>query len=367
MRTLSLALLVLAACGPTLPSPPPASALDRAEAQAFGEHFAELLTRCDVDALGAAVDVTTFGLRMLDGVALDDAKKAAVLSAFKMETLWGPMCGLLRQGHVRATLLRVVEVDGAPRPLVRLLSDGSANYLELEVARIDGQPKLVDYVTYSNAQHATDSMRVGIAASLSDPDPFRADALERFSKCATAGDEACARVAYEDVPEEARQSPRMFTMELLFARKDPAKLLALIERFEKVHPGDPKLRFLSIDAHILRKEWPQALAAVDQLDQLVHDPFLDSRRANIELQAGHLDASRRYAERLVATEPELVQGHIARWWVSMSQRDFAAAVASLKVLHERFDRDPSRAEIAKLVGGRELLASPQYQAWRGPD
>jgi tetratricopeptide (TPR) repeat protein len=182
-----------------------------------------------------------------------------------------------------------------------------------------------------------------------------------------AEDPGKALAALAALPKKAQESKPLQLLKIQAASAvDDASYEAAIAGYEKLFPGDPSLNLVSIDGFIVRKNFSEALKVVDRLDEsLGGDPYLDELRVSLLLQNGKdLDRATEIAEKSLAAQPESEDAHYLLLGAHVANRNFAGAVAIMRLMGERFDLvfeeeglDPGDANYMA------LKASPEWAAY----
>jgi tetratricopeptide (TPR) repeat protein len=277
--------------------------------------------------------------------------------------------------------LRVRNGDGQPRALFRLLLPGSGgvNYHELPLARRgEGRVMAVDIHIYLTGELMSDTMRrafVPIAADASaglierlagrEQDLVKHfSTVERMMTEVRAGRHQAGLAAYRQLPESLQREKTFLILRMQAAQAlNEQEYAAAIADLERFHPDDPCIDILSIDGHLLKKQYALALRSIGRLDKAIGgDPYLDVLKSNVSFEQGDLPAAREAAERAVAGEPTLPDAHWALVTVLLKQQDFGAALDAMTRLEEEFQADFSRIETEPLY--EPLVRSPEYAVWR---
>jgi tetratricopeptide (TPR) repeat protein len=127
-----------------------------------------------------------------------------------------------------------------------------------------------------------------------------------------------------------------------------------IKDYEKLYPNEPNMHLLQIDEYTVRKDYPKALNAVNELDKMIDkDPLLDYHRAMCYTLMK--DTARRVEclERLVKNMPDFEDGIIELIASYFSTKEFEKA----KPLVDNFK---SKAEFNQLTLKLLLNSYPGY-------
>lgn len=362
MRFVS-ALLVIALGACSGSQPEALGPVSEEEALAFGQRLAGLLAPCDRPALAASTNGPMFLQRALDGVAVPDEEKVRLMAAATGHELWDGVCA--DNDRKRVALVGAREVDGAWRPILRRLDAHGFGHLGLELQRIEGRVQVVDFLSYAVGDSVSGNVNAMMRAMNPGSSAAGLGPMTRVHHFYSSGDVVRAREAYAELPAELRESRGfMLNVELKLVAGDLAAYDALLARIEARWPNDPTLGFIYFDRDARAGHWTRAIAALDRLDRVLRDPYLDSERARVLSAAGELEAARAASERAVAAVPDEPNVHDVHARICMAQRDHACTVATLERLASRFGVRRSAEELSAEEGGPELVASPEWKAYR---
>lgn len=173
--------------------------------------------------------------------------------------------------------------------------------------------------------------------------------------------------AVRTLPPRVRASKILMTIEVQLTKSldDDAAYLQAIERYAAAFPNDSSLDFVRLDSDLSHKRYDAYLAAVDRIDRRVGgDPYLEILRSEAYLASNRPAEAIAHARTATEREPTLQ----AAWWALVTAqaagKDFAAAVATLEVLRAKFGARLDPASLSADARFQELVASPDYLAWR---
>lgn len=281
----------------------------------------------------------------------------------------------------RVRLLRIRQVDGHQRAQLRMLVGDGLNYLDLLIVRTPaGVTRVVDYQDMATGEFLSRTI-----ASVAIPALAQASRtpLERLVKGSSneylgmvgtvpeirglieQGKHAEAMERWRGLPEAFRSTRAGATLRMLIAQgMGDAEHLASLQEIERLFPNDPALSLVQVDANILAKRYPQALEAVDRVDQIVGgDPYLDGMRADIRLQAGDLAGSQKDVARGCEREPGLIDLWWTRLGVSLKADTHAETARALDEINQRFGIE-FQDDLGAVAEYARFAASPEHAAWR---
>lgn len=254
------------------------------------------------------------------------------------------------------TLLRIREERGATRALFRLISDGGVNYHDLTLGhRRDGSVCVVDAYYYAMGEYLSETLRhtllkVAAAENASFLERLVGDEreylrhmsrIDEIQAHVAAGHPEKALATYDSLPRSVQlEKPFLLSRIMITQSLDESLYLAAMADYQRQYPDDPSLDLMLIDMHLLRGDHAKALATVDRLEKrVVRDPYLDSLRGNLYLQAGRPDEARRAFQRCVDDEPTLDAGYFGLVDAAMASEDFDSVAKLLTQLEELFGYD----------------------------
>lgn len=324
----------------------------------------------------ACWDLERFGDRTLAGLRLEAAQRRDFIAGMSSTFKWGTMNAKQLGDGGSYRLVRTSRQDGIPHALYRMVnSEGALNYHHLSFSSDGADAKAVDAYIHTSGELLSETMRVMIAPAfakekgvslgkllgLPDDDPLTGFA--RLHQLIEQGDHRGALAAYAALPKATRALKGILLQRLRAAQQvgDREYRLALKE-LAAAFPRDPATSFMLIDAHFMDKELEPGLACIDRLEQaLGGDPYLDTQRAALLMETGHLPEARLKAEAAVRNEPVVKYS----WWtlvtVTLRQRDHRRTAELLTAMKERFAL--TFGDLAEIPDYKQFVASPEYAAW----
>jgi tetratricopeptide (TPR) repeat protein len=275
------------------------------------------------------------------------------------------------------SVLRARVVDGRPRVLMRLIThEGTVNYHEFTLARYpDGQIVTEDIYDYSVGEPATQTFRRLMLGYIAEKNQGVIDKLTGSERLLTKHREDLAKMAqqvsngqykeafatFHKLPAELQKNKivRIVGMQAAQGADDDDEYLAQMEQFRKEHPNDPASDLLSLDYFSLKKEYPELLKAVEQLDKnLGGDPYLMAFRANVLLEMKKYKEAREAAEKAIKDDPKLDLGYLVRAGISAQEKNHKDALVWLKKLVEATGTEPDLDMDERFA---DFVKSPQFQ------
>jgi tetratricopeptide (TPR) repeat protein len=215
------------------------------------------------------------------------------------------------------SLIKHYEKDKIQHLLFRLYDDGSLNYHDYELTRTGGQPKVADIFIYMSGENFSETLKnlfIQFKDELGDDSNNESAGwikkMPDIRSLITAGKHQQALDIYNSMPEKIKRG-RVFQIvhvEICSGLEEEEYSKAITE-YETLYPNEPNMKLLLIDGYILRKDYPKALNAVNDLDKMLDkDPLLDYHRAMCYSLMKD-DAKRtEHLERLVKNIPDFQDG-----------------------------------------------------------
>jgi len=277
-------------------------------------------------------------------------------------------------------LLRVHSVDGKPRALFRMMrGDGGINYHDLFLVKTPlGAVVAEDAYIFATGERLSETYHrifVQLAAQqnrglfdrLVKRDQAYVKSLPTINNMIAATrrkDGRSALALFATLPEEVRRMKFHQILRLQAATQplNAAEYERAITEFRELFPSDRSLALFSIDYYSLRKEFDNALAAVDRLDRSIGgDPCLDYLRAGIFLQQDRLPKADAAIRRALKAIPDLLQPHWMKLAILLKQAKHEETLSTLKDMDRRFKMNWMDFRFNPQYAG--FVSSPQHAQW----
>lgn len=321
-------------------------------------------------------DLEQFGDRTLAGLKLEPGERRDFIAGMSSTFKWGTMNAKQLGDGGSYRLVRTSRQEGRPHALYRMVnSEGALNYHHLSFTSDGPDAKAIDAYIHTSGELLSETMRVMIAPTFAKqkgtslakvlglPDDDHLTGFVKLHQLMEQGDHRGALAAYAALPKATRALKGILLQRLRAAQQvgDREYRLALKE-LAAAFPKDPATSFMLIDAHFMDKELEPGLACIDRLEQaLGGDPYLDTQRAALLMETGHLPEARLKAEAAVRNEPAVKYC----WWtlvtVTLRQRDHRRTADLLTEMKERFAL--TFGDLAEIPDYKQFVASPEYAAW----
>ncbi|HEX5754239.1 MAG TPA: hypothetical protein VFZ09_49105 [Archangium sp.] len=371
-------LLVVLAAQPTA-APTPAPAMDPAYV-AYTTELEQGIHAGDGSILDARVDVDRLLERATRGTSTPKAFHDGFSKGVRRSGLQlGKQLVATREDDSSFRLLRLRMEGGAPHALYRVMtSQSGVNYLDLELARnAEGQVVIVDFYPYITGEPFSETLRRMYLQAAKEAGYNLVDKLmgkeQDFLKNAPKLQEMQRQVqekqyaevvkTFDALPESLRKNKPFLLLRLSAAAQlDEAQYQKSIQDFEQAYPNDPSLDLISIDGHMMRKDYATVMKMIDRLDQRVKDPYLQYLRGSVMLDKGDRKAALGHFKAAIAGEPTLTLAHWVLIGLSLQDKQFKDTARYL----DGIERDTS-VEIGDLTALEEyagFVKSPEYKAWK---
>ena len=317
-----------------------------------------------------------FGLRLIDQRIKKDFIERAQL---QFESVVRPAFSDSTEG-IKATVLGIESRGERGRALVRFDLPGlQFSYHEYEL-RLDRKNRVivVDWVDYLRGERYTDGLgtvlvmaspSTAAARKLIDYQIAKESDMFQFTELLKAARDRRADRYVEILnglrPEIQRQRVVVLTsVQLAKQIRNRRMLRTMLVQMAEHFPEEPLYSLMLLDYYVPSKMFA---AAADGLRR-TYDKFgfddaaMEARLSALTLEMGSPADANAMAERAIELEPGLELA----WWSAFRARvalaDFAAAVAAVQTLEERFGHTLGRAELERDPTFAPLLASAEFAA-----
>ncbi|AKJ01822.1 hypothetical protein ATI61_103537 [Archangium gephyra] len=371
-------LLVVLAAQPTA-APIKAPAMDPAYV-AYTTELEQGIHAGDASLMDTRVDMDRLLERATRGTSAPKAFHDGFASGVRRSGMQlGKQLVATREDDSSFRLLRLRMEGGAPHALYRVMtSQGGVNYLDLELAKnAEDQVVIADFYPYITGEPFSETMRRMYLQAAKEAGYNLVDKLmgkeQDFLKNASklqdmqrlVQEKKFAEVVktFDALPASLRQNKPFLLLRLTSASQlDEAAYQKAIQDFEQAYPNDPSLDLISIDGHMMRKDYATVMKMIDRLDQRVKDPYLQYLRGSVMLDKEDRKAAVGYFKAAVAGEPTLALAHWVLIGLSLQDKQFKDTVRYLDAI----ERD-ARVELSNLEEVEQyqgFVKSPEYKAWK---
>jgi hypothetical protein len=277
-------------------------------------------------------------------------------------------------------LLNLRTEKGRTRALYRSASDSGLNYIDFDLARnAKGEAVIIDIYPYMAGEYSSETLRRIYLAGVAEVEQGLLDKLmgkeqeflKNMPKMTQMGRLIQERKHQEALDMYGQMAPSMqkhksvMLMRLMASMQvGEAEYQKSIDDLEKTFPGDPSLDLISIDGHVMRKDYAAALRSLDRLDARVKDPYLQFMRASVVLGKENNEGvaeAKKYLQLAIKEDVTLTQA----WWALISlalQEKQYAETARLLTAIER-DAGVELADLNGIVEYEGFVKSAEGKAW----
>ncbi|WP_375771927.1 hypothetical protein NR798_13905 [Archangium gephyra] len=376
---LSLLLLVLAAQPAAAPAPAKASAMDPAFV-AYTTELEQGINAGDASILDSRIDMERLlGRATRDTSAPKEFHEGFANGMRRSGMKLGQQLVSSREDDSSFHLLRLRMDGGTPHALYRVVStQGGVNYLDLELAtNAEGQVVIADFYPYITGELFSETMRrIYLQAAkeagydlvdkmMGKEQDFLKNASKLTDMQKMVQEQKFAEVvkAFDALPESLRQNKPFLLLRLTASSQlEESEYQKSIQAFEQAFPNDPSLDLISIDGHMMRKDYATVMKMVDRLDQRVKDPYLQYLRGSVMLDKGDRKAALAYFKTAVAQEPTLTLAHWVLIGLSLQDKQFKDTARYLDAIERDAHVELSDLEEIEQYAG--FVKSPEFKAWK---
>lgn len=275
------------------------------------------------------------------------------------------------------SFLRMRRVDGRHRAVFRVVMGAGFNYHEFILSAGADDPRVQDLYVYGTGELMSQTIRrhamnafassKGFVAKLLGTDREylkNMDKMKTMKEHLDRGEFQEGLAVYEKLPSSLRSEKTYLIARLQLAAGsgDNDAYAKAIADFEKAHPKDPALDLLSIDGFLLKKQYAKAIASIDRIDKRVGgDPYLDTVRADVHIQAGDPVKAREHAERALKNDPRLQDALWSLVTISLNEKDWKETVRLLRRLEKDFG---TAIDVESVPLYEEFRKTPEYAEWK---
>ena len=272
--------------------------------------------------------------------------------------------------------VRIDQREGAdPAPVFRLLSQNSLNYHTLRLGR-DGQGRLrvVDADVFVSGEALSYTMRRMLMSALAAAGRGQAQAaqyekgmeqVEAMQRVAAGGDLKTAMELWDKLPEPLRRQKPLMLYRIQYAQRLGGQSFdQAVKAFEKQFPDDGVVELIRIQTHTAAKRYDQALAAVDRLDKLAKDPYLDLLRAQFHASKKDAAQATQHFERLLKWDPTFERAWGGLLVLSLAQKDHVKTIDLLERREKAIGKPLPFDFIESSQDFADFTSSPEYKSWK---
>lgn len=206
--------------------------------------------------------------------------------------------------------VKVYEKNGMQRIIFRAYGDEGFNYLDMELTKLNDKVGIADMLSYSSGENISKSM-AELYSRMMDGNTDRqaesaAENLQSVKRLMVKGNYKQAKKEFDMLPASLKNTKIADVISIQIASNlEEAVYMKEIEKFEVKYAGEPYLQLTMIDLYFLRKDYDNALSAINQLDSLINkDSFLDYYRGLLHNAKGNGDKAMEYYSKVIKSNPD---------------------------------------------------------------
>jgi tetratricopeptide (TPR) repeat protein len=375
---LSLVLLVLAAQPTAAPAPTAKAPTMDAAYVAFTDELEDGINSGDPSVLDTRIDLE----RLIERATRDTSAPKVFAEGFakgmrRSGMNLGKQLVDARDEDSDFHLLRLRMERGAPHALYRVISKTGINYLDFELARnAEGKVVIADVYPHISGELFSETLRrmyllaaneagYNLVDKLMGKEQEFLKSLPKLQALQRLGqEEKFAEVVktFDELPPSLRQMKSFALLRLnAAARLEEAQYQRAIDDFMKAWPEDPSVDLISIDGHMMRKDYAAVLASIDRLDKRVRDPYLQYLRGSVQLEKGDGKEARRLFQAAIDAEPTMVTPYWVLIGLSLQDKKYKDTARYLTAI----ERDAGMAigDLEEVEQYEGFVKSPEYKSW----
>ncbi|MGH9887907.1 MAG: hypothetical protein ACREBE_20410, partial [bacterium] len=187
--------------------------------------------------------------------------------------------------------------------------------------------------------------------------------LKEVMRLQAANQPAQALKAWQQLPPSLQGSKNLLIQRVNLARLvGEAEYNEAVGAFSRAFPSDPSLDLIQVDVFMSKKQYPQAMAAIERIARTVGgDPYLDFLRGNVLYVMKDFAKSRAALAAAIATEPTL----LGPWWtlvtMAVEEKNHDETARLLTVLEK--ERGVEMGDLLGVEIYAEFAKSEAYKKW----
>jgi tetratricopeptide (TPR) repeat protein len=349
--------------------------------QDFATRFAKSVNGADAAAIRQAIDVEAILTTAVQGLDAKPEIEKAFKDGVRGHVDVSHHLAEATKSGAQYRLLRMrTSAFGRPQALFRLITkDGAVNYHEYALKKLpSGTVKAVDFYVFTNGDWATESVHRGwlLAAGEAsvtsqvkrlagvESDFIRSlPLIQEMNRLQTAQQYAQALAAWRKLPPTLQTQKNLLLQRVNLARlAGEAEYNEAVGAFSRTFPSDPALDLIQVDVFLSRKQYAQAIAALDRIKRTVGgDPYVDFLQGNILYESKDFAKSRSALQAATAAEPTLV----GPWWslvtLALEEKNHEETARLLTVLEK--ERGVEMGDLQGVDVYAEFVKSDAYKKW----
>lgn len=363
----------------TTPHSEPAATITDDEAKQFAAALEQALASDDEPAFHRLIDWNAMAKQAISGFGLPAAAQTTMQNGLVSGvTEPGVFVGALKQGGTaRYEFTRVQEVDDRKYVWFRLINDTGVNFHRFRLNKEGDEVRANDLYVMLSGEPMVDTWRrfmLPIATEqnknwlqkLTTQESDFVGNLDKFKQMTAqvrSKDFAGALASYHSLPESMQKDRSILIMRYQAALGlDDSEVIAVADDFRAAHPDAKAIDMMMIDAHVLRKQFGEAIACLDRVQQEVGaDSYLEFLAASMCLEQKEEKQAMERLKKAIQLEPVASEAYWALLTLSLEQKEFATVAETLTHLHELDELNLDGLQ--DLPNFSDFAESPEGKVW----
>lgn len=200
------------------------------------------------------------------------------------------------------------EKDGVQRVIFRAFGDEGINYLDMELTKLNDKVGIADMLIYTSGENFSKSLAETVSKLMDAPDASGNSStllLQSVKRLMQNGKYEAAKKEFDRLPSDIKNTRLAEVLNIQIASNlDEEIYIKAISRFQEKFSNEPNIQLTLLDLYILRKEYDNALSAINQVDSLINkDPFLNYYRGLINFVKGDKEKAMGYYQQVTQSHP----------------------------------------------------------------
>lgn len=362
------------------PPSPPEIAADSAKTYRFGDSIQQWIAARDTLSLAKVTDLETLLKRVLHPDSLQGAEGERMNSVLTNPQtyrknaigLWGEEG--MHEG--REWRLLTIRSEGKGRSLIfrAMTPEGTLDYVELLLSENPpGNLLVCDWRSFTSGEFLSRQMAQAISADrrtdferlldLNDEWERTVDIIREAERLAKEGRPQEGLELLQRIPQPYRQmrGVQAAMLDVKSEAYDARTYRKSIDLFVKKFGDSPEVNLLLIDRYGLAEDYSRQMEAINRIDAVVRDPYLDAQRAECLAAMGKMEQAEERLRAVLAYDSSLVRPNRFAFLFHAFKPDFPEAEQHLRRLAKANVSWPELPEILKEEGFEEFTSAPEYR------
>ncbi|MBN8854324.1 MAG: hypothetical protein BGO55_08000 [Sphingobacteriales bacterium 50-39] len=212
-------------------------------------------------------------------------------------------------------LIKQYEKDKKQHILFRLYGPGGVNYHDYELVKREDAVRAADVFIYMSGENLSKTIADALQLTnqnMPKEDLAKIEKIQAIKTLIAQGENEKALNLFDELPDQVKKEKAYQMIHIqLCSKLDNDKYIQALNEYRSLYPKDANMYLLMIDAYVLQKDYPMAMASVNKLDSLIDkDPYQDYQRGLIYLLMKDTIHSQECLQRLHTNMPKFKKGTI---------------------------------------------------------